>query len=149
MGDPLKLREILSDYLIATGIGLSDQYLAVMEYIYRDKSHLTAGEIATMLEKQHPEISWHSRVYTILDILVRAGAVRAVTLDRHNTFYEGNRMSNSHFICMNCGKVVDLDVSESTALDLLVPPDVSVTEVRLKFIGLCETCLKESAREDK
>src|SRR5699024_57375 len=102
-----------------SGVRITPQRHAVLEYLINSESHPTADEIYKVLEKKFPNMSV-ATVYNNLRVLRKIGLVRELTYGDESSRFDYNMTDHYHIICEECDKVVDfhyppLDEVESLA----------------------------------
>src|SRR5690625_5462584 len=107
------------DTLKRSGVRITPQRHAVLEYLLTSMSHPTADDIYKALEKKFPNMSV-ATVYNNLRILREIGLVRELTYGDDSSRFDSNMQDHYHIICESCGKIVDfhyptLDEIESLA----------------------------------
>jgi Fur family peroxide stress response transcriptional regulator len=119
----------------------SRQRERILETLRGTKSHPTAGWIYDVLKKEYPELSLGT-VYRNLNILNELGLVRILrsgsTFDR----FDADTSPHYHFVCEDCGKVEDVELSVDLDLNARVSALMgrTVTGHRLDFYGICPDC---------
>jgi Fur family ferric uptake transcriptional regulator len=80
-------------------------------------------------------------VYNALDALRTAGLVMAADAGPGRTLYEADTGWHHHFVCRECGAVVDVPCveGEKPCIDAGVP-GLEVDEAQIIFRGRCEAC---------
>lgn len=86
-----------------------------------------------------PEISF-ATVYNCLDVLVRCGLVREVTLERSPARFCPNMREHCHFYCEECGQVTDIDLPRREAVLPAVPSGFEVEHLDISLRGRCPKC---------
>src|SRR5699024_11805864 len=114
----LRLRKAL-DRLKVSGVRITPQRHAVLEYLLNSMTHPTADEIYKALEDKFLNMSV-ATVYNNLRILKELGLVRELTYGDDSSRFDSNTDEHYHIICDECGKIVDfhyptLDEIESLA----------------------------------
>ncbi len=128
----------------------SRQRERILETLRGTKSHPTAGWVYDVLKKESPELSLGT-VYRNLNILNELGLVRILrsgsTFDR----FDADTSPHYHFVCEDCGKVEDVELTVDHDLDDRVAALMGriVTGHRLDFFGLCPACQAEREAELK
>lgn len=126
----------------SSGLRVSPQRLAVMDYIFNERTHPTADEIYSALHSEFPAMS-RTTVYNSLHVLVDAGLVTLLEIENGVMRYDmGKQRIHGHFLCRRCGEVFDLPL----------PPDFqavsdsgfSVDTVELNCKGLCPACRQQN-----
>lgn len=124
----------------------SRQRERILETLRSTKSHPTAGWVYDELKRDYPELSLGT-VYRNLNILRELGLVNVLrsgsTFDR----FDADTSPHYHFVCEECGKVDDVELSVDLDLESKVSSLMGrvVTGHRLDFFGLCPNC--QASRE--
>ncbi|NLC88532.1 MAG: transcriptional repressor [Clostridiaceae bacterium] len=128
----------LKETLQAKNIRLSHQRLKVLEYLAQNKTHPSADEIYSALQKDLPSLS-RATVYNTLHMLQEAGLVNVVSIEDSENRYEILTESHGHFQCTSCKKIFDfsLNMKEIESTDLA---DFEIKERDVYFRGLCPDC---------
>lgn len=129
------------DTLKRSGVRITPQRHAVLEYLLTSMSHPTADEIYKALEKKFPNMSV-ATVYNNLRILREIGLVRELTYGDDSSRFDSNMRDHYHIICESCGKIVDfhyptLDEIESLAEKV---SGFDISHHRMELYGKCEQC---------
>ncbi len=120
-------------------INLSYQRLKVLEYLTQNQCHPTADQIFTDLHKNILTLS-KTTVYNTLNLLIRSGLGRVISIEGHEARYDINTKQHGHFKCISCGKICDfnINIDEFTTDDLI---DFKITDKDVYFQGTCPRCL--------
>jgi len=129
------------DTLKRSGVKITPQRHAVLEYVLTSMSHPTADDIYKALEKKFPNMSV-ATVYNNLRILREIGLVRELTYGDDSSRFDSNMQDHYHIICESCGKIVDfhyptLDEIESLAEKV---SGFEISHHRMELYGKCEQC---------
>ena len=129
------------DTLKRSGVRITPQRHAVLEYLLTSMSHPTADDIYKALEKKFPNMSV-ATVYNNLRILREIGLVRELTYGDDSSRFDSNMQDHYHIICESCGKIVDfhyptLDEIESLAEKV---SGFEISHHRMELYGKCEQC---------
>ncbi|GGD20578.1 peroxide operon regulator [Pontibacillus salipaludis] len=135
-----RLREAL-DTLKDSGVRITPQRHAVLEFLIDSMSHPTADDIYKALESKFPNMSV-ATVYNNLRVFREIGLVRELTYGDSSSRFDCNTSEHYHAICNNCGKIVDfhypsLDEVESLAEQVT---GFDVSNHRMEVYGICEEC---------
>ena len=135
-----KLQKAL-DTLKESGVRITPQRHAVLDYLLHSKSHPTADEIYKVLEEKFPNMSV-ATVYNNLRVLREVGLVRELTYGGESSRFDCNMTDHYHVICTLCDKVVDfhyppLDEIESLAEQVT---GFVIDDHRLELYGVCQEC---------
>ena len=128
----------LARMIHTSGVRVSAQRIAVLDFIANKKTHPTADEIYSHLHSDYPSMS-KTTVYNSLHVLVDSGLVRLLEIESGVMRYDlGLQEQHGHFLCRKCGSVFDLPLPT----DLPMPTDagfrVDIMEWNCK--GLCPDC---------
>src|SRR5690625_1504373 len=102
------------DILKESGVRITPQRYAVLEYLLTSMSHPTADEIYKALEGKFPNMSV-ATVYNNLRVLKNIGIVKELTYGDDSSRFDSNLTEHYHVICETCWTICVLD---SSNLDL-------------------------------
>lgn len=133
------------DTLKESGVRITPQRHAVLDYLLTSETHPTADEIYKALANKFPNMSV-ATVYNNLRVLKKIGLVRELTYGDDSSRFDCNMTDHYHILCNKCGKIVDfhypsLDEVESLAEQVT---GFEVSYHRMELYGKCESC-QESA----
>ncbi|WP_425412245.1 peroxide-responsive transcriptional repressor PerR [Melghirimyces thermohalophilus] len=129
-----------------TGVRMTPQRYAILEFLLTSMGHPTADEIYRALEEKFPNMSV-ATIYNNLRVFKEAGLVRELTYGDSSSRFDANMDSHYHIICRECGKIVDfeypslINVEEEAARKT----GFRVETHRMEIYGICNTCQKEKA----
>lgn len=132
------------DTLKGSGVRITPQRHAVLDFLLNSESHPTADEIYKALEGKFPNMSV-ATVYNNLRVLKEIGLVRELTYGDSSSRFDCDTTEHYHVICEECGKIVDfyypiLDEVETLAGQVT---GFDVSHHRLEVYGTCEDCKEE------
>lgn len=131
------------DRLLKCGVRPSAQRVAIMQYLLTHYTHPTVDEVYTSLCPYIPTLS-RTTVYNTLRMFSEVGAAQMITINDHHVSYDGDIRPHAHFICRECGRLIDL--TEMTQLPQHDPADMPngcyIDEVQVYCKGLCPDCRK-------
>lgn len=139
------------DMLKDSGVRITPQRHAILEYLVVSESHPTADEIYKALEHKFPNMSV-ATVYNNLRVFKKTGLVKELTYGDSSSRFDFSTKQHYHIICTNCGKIVDfhypgLDEVEALAAQVT---GFTVDSHRLEVYGLCPDCQrKKNGNEGK
>lgn len=124
-----------------SGVRITPQRHAVLEFLLTSKTHPTADEIYKALEGKFPNMSV-ATVYNNLRVLRKVGLVRELTFGDDSSRFDSNITDHYHISCNECGKIVDfhyptLDEVESLAEQVT---GFKITHHRMELYGICDVC---------
>lgn len=132
--------------LLEYGIKPSQQRIALMDFLLENRIHPTVDEVYIRLSPEMPTLS-KTTVYNTLKLFVQKGAAQMLTIDERNVCFDVDTTAHAHFLCKECGRIIDLDKINSQWENL---PEAlkgcKVEEIQLYLRGACKEC---SAKLDK
>ena len=123
--------------MASKGVKPSALRLQIYEYLDSHRTHPTVDEIYVKLSETFPTLS-KTTVYNTVKLLEEAGIIKAISIEGFRTKYDANAEFHGHFLCRNCGNVIDIFLENSPE----IPNDgsrVDVTDVF--YTGCCKSCL--------
>ena len=129
---------ILEGYIM---IKYSRQREHILQYLRSTTKHPTAETIYQHMKTEHPNISLGT-VYRNLALLVQLGEIQKISSPDGADRFDANTSPHYHFICTECGAVLDLELSPLDHINLLAEHKFQGTiegHVTL-FYGKCPDC---------
>lgn len=135
-----RLQEALTT-LKKSGVRITPQRHAVLEYLMQSMKHPTADEIYKALEDKFPNMSV-ATVYNNLRVFLDIGLVRELTYGDSSSRFDCNTSDHYHIICDECGKIVDFHYPSLNEVEQLAEQvtGFDVTNHRMEVYGTCEDC---------
>ncbi|MGE7999113.1 peroxide-responsive transcriptional repressor PerR [Lysinibacillus sp. NPDC093190] len=135
------------DTLKTTGVRITPQRHAILEYLIQTMAHPTADEIYKALEGKFPNMSV-ATVYNNLRVFREVGLVKELTFGDASSRFDFVTNDHYHMICECCGTIVDfhypgLDEIEHFASQVT---GFDVHSHRLEIYGTCPSCKGVSAK---
>lgn len=116
----------------------------ILQVLKGTASHPTAEWVYNETKKRLPKLSL-ATVYRNLRLMVERGEVLELDMGTSFSRYDGSLHEHSHFLCVACGSVLDMD--------FIIPKDLcekaasgtgmAITGHQLSFSGFCEQCRKD------
>lgn len=121
------------------GLRRTPQRLEVISELARATDHPDAEELFQRVRVRMPTISLDT-VYRTVAVLVERGLVEAISTP-HATRFDPDRSPHHHFVCVRCGRFLDVG-PQAVTLDVsrAVPGVAEVSGVRVELRGLCLVC---------
>ncbi|RLL40332.1 transcriptional repressor [Oceanobacillus piezotolerans] len=131
-----------------SGVRITPQRHAVLEYLLNSMVHPTADEIYKALEGKFPNMSV-ATVYNNLKVLREVGLVRELTYGDSSSRFDCNTSDHYHTICNNCGKIVDFHYPPLNEVEALAEQvtGFDVSHHRLEVYGTCPDCQKVGTKK--
>ncbi len=140
MTSPEERLSLLAEYCRERGVPMTAQRRAVFEKVLTHKDHPTAERIYEEVQTVLPQTS-RATVYRALDTLVEANLVKRIAHPEARTRFDPVTEPHNHLICETCGRVEDLENSESLPdPDLFKIPGWETKQVSILVCGLCPSC---------
>src|SRR5690606_13149664 len=126
------------DALKSTGVRITPQRHAILEYMIHSTMHPTADEIYKALEKTFPNMSV-ATVYNNLRVFKEAGLVRELTYGDASSRFDANMKDHYHIICKCCGKITDFDYPILTEVEVKAAEETGyhIDSHRMEIYGTC------------
>ena len=127
------------------GYRLTRQRRVVMEALMATESHPTASEVFMTARQNMPTIS-QATVYNSLETLVGCHVVKQVNMDREPTRYCANTCEHAHYVCTDCGQVVDVPLSDPVKFieAWKLPEGAQITSQEVVLRGHCPGCARKA-----
>ena len=126
-----------------TAIIYSRQREAIKEYLSKTKEHPTADTVYMNIRVIYPNISLGT-VYRNLNLLAEQGEILKINCRDGSDRFDGNPMLHYHFICNECGRVVDLNMGSIEQINAIANADFKgrIDGHVTFFYGICPQCIE-------
>ncbi|OEH91411.1 peroxide-responsive transcriptional repressor PerR [Bacillus solimangrovi] len=126
-----------------SGVRITPQRHAILEFLVESMSHPTADEIYKALEGKFPNMSV-ATVYNNLRVFKEVGLVSELTYGDSSSRFDCNTSSHYHVICEKCGKIVDFHYPGLNEVETLAQQvaGFEVSHHRMEIYGTCPSCKK-------
>ena len=129
----------IADTLTKNKIRPSFQRIKVLDYLISNQHHPNVDRIFKDLQSEVPTLS-KATIYNTLNLFVKAGLVRVLTIEDKETRYDIVTETHGHFKCEECGTIFNFEVDpELLATDELA--GFKIVERNVYFKGVCSKCL--------
>ena len=127
--------------LKSSGVRITPQRHAVLEYLIEAEIHPTADDIYKALEGKFPNMSV-ATVYNNLRVFKVIGLVKELTYGDASSRFDYNTTKHYHVICESCGKIVDFHYPSLDEVEALAETvtGFEVSHHRLEIYGTCPDC---------
>ncbi|HEX5564700.1 MAG TPA: peroxide-responsive transcriptional repressor PerR [Sporosarcina sp.] len=134
----------LKDALVTlkeSGVRITPQRHAILEFLISSETHPTADEIYRALEADFPNMSV-ATVYNNLRVFRNAGLVKELTYGDSSSRFDFVTHDHYHIICDHCGKIVDFHHPGLEEVEHLAShvTGFEVNSHRLEVYGTCPEC---------
>lgn len=118
---------------------------AILQTIKGTTSHPTAEWVYQQLKPEYPDLSLGT-VYRNIAQFKEDGQIITVDVVNGQERYDGNVIPHTHFVCTECGTVLDIDesfIGEEANRQISEKYGLVVDSHELVFYGKCSQCLKK------
>ena len=122
---------------------------AILTCLRQTTIHPSAEWIYAQLKPEIPDLSIGT-VYRNLALFKEKGMIISVGTVKGVERFDGNTEPHVHFVCTECGGVLDLgtiSVPEELKRKAATESGGQVDTCQLSFTGICEECLKSRTEE--
>ena len=127
----------------------SRQREEIKAYLATRKDHPTADAVYMAIRERIPNISLGT-VYRNLTMLVENGEILRLRVGDGVDHFDYDTSSHYHFICSECGSVIDLDMKSIDSIMEIAGAgfDGRITGHVTYFYGICGDCCKKHERNE-
>lgn len=120
---------------------MTRQKKIILAVLKNTQTHPTADWIYEEVKKEIPNVSLGT-VYRNLRILKETGKIRELNYGSSYSRFDGNCSNHYHFVCTDCGAVLDVDLAMVKDLNRQVEKCINakVEYHRTEFYGTCSLC---------
>lgn len=135
------------DSLKTTGVRITPQRHAILEYLIDSKTHPTADDIYKALADKFPNMSV-ATVYNNLRVFREVGLVKELTYGDAASRFDFITGDHYHMICESCDKIVDFHYPGLNEVEQLAShvTGFEVNAHRLEVYGTCPECMAKSKK---
>ena len=122
----------------------SRQREAIKNFLMTRKDHPTADVVYSSVRHDYPNISLGT-VYRNLTLLADIGEIARLRLGDGVDHFDADTSPHYHFVCTECGSVIDLDMGSFEAVDSFNGTDFDGNLIAghvTYFYGTCGGCRK-------
>lgn len=125
----------------------SRQRESIKDFLMTQTTHPTADVVYENMKQIYPNISLGT-VYRNLSLLADLGEIQKLSSLGGADRYDGRTSPHCHFICKECGSIMDLDIDAVNTLVSEAEGQFSgkITGCSARFFGLCEECMKKQQK---
>ena len=143
----MRLLDKYIDLLKENNMKITHHRLAILKYLDKHHNHPTADEIYSKLKTKNPSLS-KTTVYNSLDILQKNGLIKMLTICGSEYRYDFKEGMHHHFLCNNCGKIIDIDIA-CPNIEKVAQYGHVIEEVHRYFKGICKNCIDKGGKDCK
>lgn len=127
-----------------------DDRLAVLEVFLGTEHHMTAGELAALVNQRGLRFAVEF-VHETLELMCRYGFAQANRFDNGEIRYEHRHLGqhHDHLICTKCQKIVEFQNEAMEQLQLKIAENYGfhMLQHKMELYGICRDCLQARERE--
>ena len=124
---------------------LSRKRQAILQALCSTTVHPTAEWVYQTVKPQYPDLSLGT-VYRNISKFKEEGIINSVGVVNGQERFDGNTEQHSHFICNNCGAVLDIseqNLSQDVDRAIADRYGLQVVSHELVFRGVCKKCQQD------
>ncbi|AQL55837.1 peroxide-responsive transcriptional repressor PerR [Abyssicoccus albus] len=128
-----------------TGVRITPQRQAVLNYMIKSDDHPTADDIYKALVDEFPNISV-ATVYNNLRLFKDTGLVNELPYGDASSRFDFITSAHYHVICTECGKITDFNYPALNEVETLAKhvTNFDITHHRMEVYGLCPECAENT-----
>lgn len=125
-------------------IKYSRQRECIKQFLATRYDHPSAETVYLNVKKEFPNISLGT-VYRNLSLLAELGEIQKISTGVGPDRFDGNPNPHYHFLCSECGSVIDLEMEGIDHIDIIAGNqfDGKINGHITYFYGKCADCLKK------
>ncbi len=136
------LRAVLAARLRDKGLRVTQQRVAVLEFLLATPKHPTAEEVGAAVNRLVPTAS-RASIYNVLHSLRESGLIDELVVGDAVARYDANLDRHHHFICRACGAVEDVPFETfREAPRPRLADGHTVEDYTVTLRGVCPRCAK-------
>ncbi len=142
-----QLEDTIESRLRGAGLRVTGPRVRVFNLLQSLGGHHSADDLAQQLSADKGGMS-RASVFNVLHDLTNAGLIMLSDAGPGRAFYEASDTWHHHFVCRNCGDIIDVPCAKDVkpCLNPALPgPGFAVDEAQVIFRGLCPACNPEVA----
>lgn len=122
----------------------SRQREAIKGFLATRKDHPSADTVYIHLRQDFPNISLGT-IYRNLTLLTNLGEISKLNVGDNIDHFDFTTEDHYHFNCLDCGKVLDLEMENLNLLDNIAPInfDGNIIGHSTYFYGNCQECIQK------
>lgn len=139
----MESEKLFAEYLHKNDLKNTPERMVILQEIMKLEKHFEAESLLDHFKNQQIKIS-RASIYRTLELLVKCGLINKINFNNNRFYYEPiiNKKCHDHFICTNCGKIIefyDLEI-ENIHQRLKQSSKVNISEYTHQIYGKCKEC---------
>ena len=127
------------------GAKITAQRIAILKQLEGRTDHPSADMLYKELAVDYPTMSV-ATVYSTAQLLADAGLIKILSIDDKRVYFDPTTSTHGHFLCRNCGKLVDLKIDEAGFFKSASTAQNSIAQIdsaEVFLYGLCTDCFSQ------
>ncbi len=121
------------------------QRIAILRQLEGRTDHPSADVLYKELAVDYPTMSV-ATVYSTAQLLAEAGLIKILSIDDKRVYFDPTTSTHGHFLCRDCGKLVDLEIEEEGLFKSASTSQNSIAQIEnaeVFLYGLCTDCFSK------
>ena len=127
------------------GAKITAQRIAILRQLEGRTDHPSADVLYKELAVDYPTMSV-ATVYSTAQLLAEAGLIKILSIDDKRVYFDPTTSTHGHFLCRDCGKLVDLEIEEEGLFKSASTSQNSIAQIEnaeVFLYGLCTDCFSK------
>jgi len=126
--------KIFTEYLLKRDLKNTPERATILNEIEGINQHFEPDTLLFRLKNKHVKIS-RATIYRTLELLLDCGLVKKNIFENGITLYEKNfgTHAHDHFLCMQCGKIIEFKMSLSTVRQRTACFDQDLNKIHVRL----------------
>ena len=127
------------------GAKITAQRIAILRQLEGRTDHPSADVLYKELAVDYPTMSV-ATVYSTAQLLAEAGLIKILSIDDKRGYFDPTTSTHGHFLCRDCGKLVDLEIEEEGLFKSASTSQNSIAQIEnaeVFLYGLCTDCFSK------
>lgn len=139
----MEAQKIFVDYLKQNDLKNTPERMVILQEVMKLDKHFEAEVLFEHIKSINIKVS-RASIYRTLDLLVQCDLVNRINFDNTCFYYETtmNKSSHDHFICTECGKIIEFYYSEIEKIHKNITDkfELDISEYSHQIYGKCKDC---------
>ena len=141
--------EIFKKYLNKKNLKFTHERQSILKEIFLTHNHFDIESLYERLKTKGKNIS-RATIYRTIPLLIESNLINKAIRYKDRIYYEHiyGHKSHSHFICINCGKIIEFENDEKDKIIKKIKRkyNFKIVESKLIIKGYCKNCLKKEKK---
>jgi Fur family ferric uptake transcriptional regulator len=141
----MKAQNKFIEYLKKHDLKNTPERMVILHEVMKLDNHFEAENLLEHIKSINIRVS-RASIYRTLDLLVHCGLVNKINFDNTCFYYETtmNKTSHDHFICTECGRIIEFYFSEIEDIHekVIDKYELEIIEYAHQIYGKCKSCIQ-------